>query len=149
MLVEQRTYVLHAAYTVDDYFAAYVETGLPIQKAVLGGFLGYFVTEFGAQNELNHLWAYQDLEDRRARRARLAEEPEWQRCSQRLRPMIRDMRNKIMYPTSFSPIRELPLVGEDSADTAFTWRPADRPSSTMDHGGHRPDVGIALDGDER
>lgn len=127
MLVEHRTYILHAAYTVDDYFDAYVDTGLPIQQAVLGGFLGYFVTEFGAQNELNHLWAYQDLEDRRIRRARLAEEPEWRRCSQRLRPMIRVMSNKIMYPTSFSPIRELPLVGRGSVDTAFTWAPAESP----------------------
>ncbi|HWD06130.1 MAG TPA: NIPSNAP family protein [Amycolatopsis sp.] len=123
MLVEQRTYVLHVNYTVQDYFAAYAETGLPVQKAILGGFLGYFVTEFGTQNELNHLWAYQDLEDRRVRRARLAEVPEWQKCSQALRPMIRSMQNKIMYPAPFSPIRALPLVGDGSAHTAFTWAP--------------------------
>ena len=138
MLVEHRTYILHAAYTVDDYFDAYVDTGLPIQQAVLGGFLGYFVTEFGAQNELNHLWAYQDLEDRRIRRARLAEEPEWRRCSQRLRPMIRDMSNKIMYPTSFSPIRELPLVGRGSVDTAFTWAPTESPEDPRTESSESP-----------
>ena len=107
MLVEQRTYVLHSHHTVEDYFAAY-ETGLPVQEEILGGFLGYFVTEFGTQNELTHLWAYRDLEDRRVRRARLAEVPEWQECSRILRPMIRTMQNKIMYPTRFSPIRTLP-----------------------------------------
>ncbi|MFF1969732.1 NIPSNAP family protein [Streptomyces sp. NPDC058232] len=40
--------------------------GLPVQKPILGGFFGYFVTEFGTQNELNHFWVYRDLEDRRS-----------------------------------------------------------------------------------
>lgn len=110
MLVEQRTYVLHTEVKLAEYLEAYSTIGLPVQRRVLGGFLGYFVTEFGVQNELNHFWAYRDLEDRRARRARLAAEPEWQRCLAIIRPWIRSMQNRIMYPTAFSPVRTLPVA---------------------------------------
>jgi hypothetical protein len=119
MIVEQRTYVLHTGASLAEYLAAYEGIGLPAQKPILGGFLGYFVTEFGRQNELNHLWAYADLEDRRTRRAELAKSEKWQECLAVIRPMIMTMENKIMYPTSFSPIRALP-VASDEAHTAFT-----------------------------
>lgn len=118
MIVEQRTYVLHTGASLAEYLDAYENIGLPVQKPILGGFLGYFVTEFGTQNELNHFWAYADLEDRRARRAELAEDARWQKCLAIIRPMIMTMQNKIMYPTSFSPIRTLPVTATDD-DTAF------------------------------
>lgn len=119
MIVEQRTYILHTGASLPEYLEAYEGIGLPVQKPILGGFLGYFVTEFGRQNELNHFWAYTDLEDRRTRRAELAKSTQWQECLAIIRPMIMTMENKIMYPTSFSPIRSLP-VSVDDADTAFT-----------------------------
>lgn len=71
-------------------------------------FLGYFVTEIGVQNQLVHLWAYKDLEDRRERRAKLAANPQWQGCLKKIRPMIMTMENRVMMPTRFSPIRTLP-----------------------------------------
>ncbi|MEV1176632.1 NIPSNAP family protein [Nonomuraea sp. NPDC049784] len=119
MIVEQRTYVLHTSASMADYLEAYETIGLPAQKPILGGFLGYFTTEFGRQNELTHFWAYADLEDRRRRRAELAANEQWQKCLAIIRPMIMTMENKIMYPTSFSPIRSLPVRVAD-ADTAFT-----------------------------
>ncbi|MFE7705957.1 NIPSNAP family protein [Streptomyces sp. NPDC057486] len=119
MIVEQRTYVLHTGASLAEYLDAYENIGLPAQRPILGGFLGYFVTEFGIQNELNHFWAYSDLEERRTRRAELAQSPQWQKCLLIIRPMIMTMQNKIMYPTSFSPIRSLPVTVQD-ADTAFT-----------------------------
>jgi hypothetical protein len=120
MLVEERTYVLHSEVRLADYMASYENVGLPIQKEILGGFLGYFVTEFGVQNQLTHFWAYENLEQRRERRAILAEHPQWQECMAVIKPMIRTMENKIMYPTGFSPIRSLPVASTDE-HTAFTW----------------------------
>ena len=118
MLVEERTYVLYTGVKLNDYLECYETVGLPAQKEILGGFLGYFVTEFGTLNQLTHLWAYDDLEDRRLRRAKLAENEPWQQCLEIIRPMIKTMENKIMYPTSFSPIRSLPITfGEP--DTAL------------------------------
>lgn len=103
MLLEQRTYVLHASVLPTDYLEAYATIGLPVQRRILGGFAGYYVTDIGRQNELNHFWVYSSLDDRRVRRARLAEEPEWRRCVEIVRPMIMSMENRIMYPTDFSP----------------------------------------------
>jgi hypothetical protein len=119
MLIEQRTYVLHTGAGLDEYLDCYENVGLVVQKQILGGFLGYFVTEFGTQNELNHFWAYRDLEDRRRRRAELALDAQWQNCLAVIRPMIMTMQNRIMYPTRFSPLRELPVrLGEP--DTALS-----------------------------
>lgn len=120
MLVEERTYVLHSEVRLAEYLSTYERMGLPRQKEILGGFLGYFVTEIGVQNQVTHFWAYEDLEQRRERRALLAVDPDWIECMAAIRPMIRTMENKIMYPTSFSPIRTLPVESSDER-TAFTW----------------------------
>jgi hypothetical protein len=105
MVVEQRTYVLHTHVSMAEYLRIYETEGLVVQKPILGGFLGYFTTEFGTQNQLVHLWGYADLEDRRRRRAELAANAQWQACLAKIRPMIMTMTNQIMYPTSFSPIQ--------------------------------------------
>lgn len=118
-VVEERTYVLNTGASLTEYLEAYEGIGLPAQKPILGGFLGYFVTELGTQNQLVHLWMYPDLEERRRRRALLAADPEWQRCLSIIRPMIMTMENRIMYPTRFSPIRSLPVSAADP-HTAFT-----------------------------
>jgi len=104
MVIEERIYVLHTEASLKDYLAIYETEGLSVQIPILGGFLGYFVTEFGTQNQLLHLWSYTDLEDRRLRRERLAANEQWQGCLKKIRPMIMTMENRIMYPTAFSPI---------------------------------------------
>jgi archaellum biogenesis ATPase FlaH len=104
MIVEERIYVLHTEVNIKDYFRIYESEGLPVQREILGGFLGYFTTEIGTQNQLVHMWAYSDLEERRKRRAQLAEHPQWQGCIAKIRPMIRTMENRILLPTSFSPL---------------------------------------------
>ena len=123
MLIEQRTYDINPGTPMADFLREYSQRGLPAQKRILEGFLGYFVTEFGTQNQVNHFWAFTDLEDRRRRRAELAADPEWQDCINVVRPMIVRWDNKIMYPTDFSPIRSLPIATDDEL-TAFTFNPA-------------------------
>lgn len=110
MIVEERIYVLHTHCSVADYFKVYEAEGMAIQMSILGACLGYFVTEIGQLNQLVHMWGFADLQDRQARRERLAAEPAWQHCISKLRPMIRSMENRILLPTHFSPIRELPKV---------------------------------------
>lgn len=116
-VVEERSYVLNTGASLADYLKAYEGIGLPVQRPILGGFLGYFVTELGTQNQLVRLWMYTDLEDRRLRRAELASNAQWQERLSNIRPMIMTLKNRIMYPTNFSPIRFLPVIaGEpDSA----------------------------------
>ena len=121
MIVEQRTYVLHPWASLEEYLEAYATIGLPVQRRILEGFIGYFVTEIGILNQLTHLWGYADLEDRRERRELLAKDDEWQRCLKIIRPMISSMENRIMYPTEFSPIRALPIATAEPG-TAFAVR---------------------------
>jgi hypothetical protein len=108
MIVEERIYVLHTWADLSEYLRIYETEGLAAQRPILGGFLGYFVTELGTQNQLVHLWGYENLDDRARRRALLAEDPQWQNCLRQIRPMIMTMENRIMLPTTFSPIRSLP-----------------------------------------
>src|SRR5207253_4665097 len=91
MIVEERIYVLQTGAKMKDYLEIYENEGLPVQLEILEGFMGYFVTELGTQNQLVHLWAYSDLEDRRRRRALLADNARCQGCLDKLRPMILTM----------------------------------------------------------
>lgn len=118
MIVEQRIYDIDPGVPLMDFLNNYEKLGLEVQKRILKGFLGYFTNEFGTQNQVTHFWAFKDLEDRREKRAELAASPEWQECISIVRPMIIRWDNKILYPTTFSPIRSLPVIIDDT-NTAF------------------------------
>lgn len=121
MFIEHRMYVLHTGIKLNEFLDAYETIGLPVQKRILGGFLGYFVSDIGKLNQVMHLWAYDSLDERDRRRIQLHFDPEWLRCLDIIRPMISTMENAIYKPTSFSPIRTLP-VNSDDFGTAFTWQ---------------------------
>ena len=52
-----------------------------------------------------HLWAYDSMEDRAQRRATLAKAPAWQAYLAKMQPLVTAMENRILAPTSFSPLR--------------------------------------------
>ena len=105
MLVEERCYLLRMPYGPPDYLKLYEAEGLETQRAFLGKLLGYFHTEVGELNSMVHLWGYDSFEDRARRRALLAADSGWQRYLDRVRPMIASMSNRLLIPTSFSPIQ--------------------------------------------
>ena len=47
----------------------------------------------------------QSFDDRAGRRARLAADPRWQECLSVIRPMIQSMKNRILLPLDYSPLR--------------------------------------------
>ncbi|HSI39520.1 MAG TPA: NIPSNAP family protein [Xanthobacteraceae bacterium] len=103
MLYEMRTYRLKTG-TVPAYVKLVAEEGIAIQQAHLGTLVGYFTGEIGPLNEIVHIWAYQSLDDRAARRARLAADPAWQAFLPKIQALIEVMENKILLPTAFSPL---------------------------------------------
>jgi len=105
MLVEERCYVLRMPYGPQEYLALYEAEGLAVQREALGNLLGYFHTEVGGLNTMVHLWGYDSFEERLRRRALLAADPRWQAYLDRIRPLIESMSNRLLVPTSFSPIR--------------------------------------------
>lgn len=122
MIIEMRTYDINPGVPMEDFLSNYERLGLPAQKRILEGFLGYFTTDFGTQNQVRHFWAFTDLEDRHRRRMLLAADPEWQECIKIVRPMIIRWDNTIMRPTTFSPIKDFPVSSMEEG-TAFTFIP--------------------------
>lgn len=103
MFYEIRTYRLKNG-AIPEYLKAVGEEGIAIQKKHLGALAGYFFSEIGPVNEIVHIWGFSSLDDRQARRARLAADPDWQAFLPRIRDLIVTAENKIMSPAAFSPL---------------------------------------------
>ena len=104
MIVEERIYTLHAG-KVPEMVKLYGEEGLALQQAYLGRFVGYFTTETGNLNQVVFMWGFESLDDRTARRERMAQDPKWQAYLKKVQPLILTQENRILKPASFSPIR--------------------------------------------
>jgi hypothetical protein len=102
VIVEERIYTLQVGAS-PEYVRLYQEEGLAIQEPILGHLVGYYTTEIGPLNQVVHMWAYQDLEDRRERRARLVADERWKAYIQKVRPFLVTMENKILIPAPFAP----------------------------------------------
>lgn len=103
MIIEERVYTFHPG-KIPLFFGAYEAGPRQLQSRILGGLLGYFTSEFGTQNQTVHLWRYDDLSDRAARRAALAAQPEWQAFLAQVLPYIQTQESRILTPTAFSPL---------------------------------------------
>jgi len=104
MIIDERTYTIHIG-KIPEYLRLYQAEGLEIQKKTLGHLIGYFVTEIGALSTVVHLWGYDSMEERTKRRAALAADPAWQAYLAKMQPLVTAMENRILAPTSFSPLR--------------------------------------------
>ncbi|QRM57528.1 NIPSNAP family protein [Sinorhizobium sp. BG8] len=102
MFYEIRTYRLKNG-AIPAYLKVVEEEGIAIQKSHLGELVGYFSSEIGPINEIVHIWAFSSLDDRDARRQRLAADPSWQAFLPKIRDIIETAENKIMKPAPFSP----------------------------------------------
>ncbi|RFU14246.1 NIPSNAP family protein [Rhodobacteraceae bacterium W635] len=102
MIVEERIYTFHPG-KLPQFMEEY-EAVRELQSRTLGQLLGYFTSEFGLQNQTVHLWGYDSLEDRNARRAKLAALPEWRAFLGRILPLLDRQENRILTPLSFSPL---------------------------------------------
>ena len=104
MFVEQRTYTLLPG-SQGEWLENYEKYGLEIQTKILGRLVGYFSTEFGALNQVVHMWAYETFEDRAERRKKLFQNAVWLEFLPKVRPLIVSQESKILLPAAFSPIR--------------------------------------------
>jgi hypothetical protein len=102
MIVEERIYTCHCG-KAQQYVKMYEAEGLAIQRPILGNLLGYFTTELGELNQVVHLWAYENFEDRAARRKKLLTNPEWMAYAAKVQPLVLTQQNKILIPAAFSP----------------------------------------------
>ena len=102
MIIEERIYTCYCGKSL-QYVKMYQEEGLAIQRPILGHLLGYFTSELGSLNQVVHLWAYEDMQDRATRRARLLNDPAWKAYAPKVQPLVLSQENKILIPAAFSP----------------------------------------------
>lgn len=104
MIVEQRDYHVFTG-KLPELVRLYETDGIAIQQEILGGLVGAFTTEIGALSTYTTLWRYDDFASREERRARLQADERWKPFLARIQPLIHTQQNRILLPTSFSPLR--------------------------------------------
>lgn len=104
MIVEQRDYHIYTG-KLKEVVGLYESEGIEIQKEHLGNLLGWFTTDVGALSTVVSMWAYDNYAEREQRRAKLAADERWKAFVAKLTPLIHTQQNRILLPTSFSPVR--------------------------------------------
>jgi len=104
VIVEQRDYHVHTG-KLPEVLRMYETEGIPIQQEYLGGFIGAFTTDIGALSTYTSLWGYENYVERERRRAELQADERWKDFLARLQPLLHTQQNRILIPTSFSPLK--------------------------------------------
>lgn len=78
---------------------------MPVQRRHLGEPIGFFVTEVGPQDQVVHLWAYEDYADLEKRRAARNADPDWKIYLEKTKGLVVSQETKLIKPASFSPIK--------------------------------------------
>jgi len=104
MIVEQRDYHVYTG-KLPELVRLYETEGIAIQSEILGGFVGAFTTDVGALSTYTSMWRYETFGEREQRRARLQADERWQAFLPKIQPLIHTQQNRILVPTSFSPLR--------------------------------------------
>jgi len=66
--------------------------------------VGLWQTELGQLNEVVHMWVYRDLNERMTSRAKLGQDPEWQKFIAASAPLLAHMQAIVLVPTPASPM---------------------------------------------
>jgi hypothetical protein len=104
VIVEQRDYHVFTG-RLNELVRLYETEGIDLQQSHLGNLLGVFTTDIGALSTYTSLWGYESFAEREERRARLQADERWQVFLGKIQPLIHTQQNRILVPTSFSPIR--------------------------------------------
>ena len=67
--------------------------------------VGLWQTEAGQPNEVCHIWAYADLNQRAAARGAAVKDPGWQAFLSKSAPLLEEMHSTIMLPAPHSPLK--------------------------------------------
>jgi hypothetical protein len=104
VIVEERTYHVLTG-RLPEVVRLYAEEGTEIQQRHLGRLIGAFTVDIGDLSSIVQLWGYDSLAERERRRAELQRDDGWKAFLARLQPLIDTQKNRILIPTSFSPLR--------------------------------------------
>ena len=104
MIVDKRIYTLKPA-GVPTYMKVYEEYGLKTQTKHLGQPVGWFFSEVGKLNQITHIWAFDDLDDRTKKRAAMQADPDWATYLEKMREtgILLAQENEILVAAPWSP----------------------------------------------
>ena len=103
MIVEQRDYHVYTG-KLPELVSLYETEGIPLQNEILGSLIGAFTTDVGALSTYTTLWRYESFAEREERRARLQADERWKAFLAKVQPLMHTQQNRILVPTSFSPL---------------------------------------------
>ena len=126
MIYEKRTYTINPL-KMADWLALYKSDAYAVQTEHLGKLIGFFFTEIGVVNQVVHIWAYESLDDRLVRRARMAQDERWLTFSRKNRELAAVERLAAdLYVSRFHAAVLLGLppytAGHSDADLLKLWR---------------------------
>ena len=104
MIVEQRDYHVFTG-KLGELVKLYETEGIELQQRILGNLLGVFTTDVGSLSTYTSMWGYDNFAEREQRRAKLQADDKWKAFLGKIQPLIHTQQNRILIPTSFSPIR--------------------------------------------
>jgi hypothetical protein len=104
VIVEERTYHIITG-RLPEVVRLYAEEGTEIQQRILGNLIGAFTVDIGDLSSIVQLWGYDSLAERERRRASLQADEAWRAFLPKIQPLIHTQRNRILIPTSFSPLQ--------------------------------------------
>jgi hypothetical protein len=104
VIVEQRDYHVYTG-RLNELLALYESEGIELQQRHLGGFVAAFTTDIGAVSTYTSLWRYDSYAERERRRAELQADEAWRGFLAKIQPLIHTQQNRILIPTSFSPLK--------------------------------------------
>jgi hypothetical protein len=104
MIVDVRTYTLIPR-KLATYLDLFEKHALPVMQRHGLELLGYYASLIGPLNQVVHLWRYDSLADLERKRAARDADPAWGAYLALTEGMVLMQDNKIMRPTSFSPLR--------------------------------------------
>ncbi len=104
MIYELRTYQLKIG-GIPQYLAIAENRLLPALAEHGIKPVGFWTTDIGTLNEVVHLWAYRDLNERQEKWAKWAADPRRPEFLKELSQIIVSQSNKILSPTAFSELK--------------------------------------------
>jgi hypothetical protein len=104
VIVEQRDYHVYTG-KLPELVRLYETEGIPLQNEILGSLVGAFTTDIGALSTYTTLWRYESFADREEKRALLQADERWKVFLAKVQPLMHTQQNRILMPTSFSPLK--------------------------------------------
>ena len=103
MIYEMRTYTLQPG-KVSEFLEIFDQEMMPVITKYLK-LVGFWYTEMGQLNQVVHLWAFDDLNQRARQRGQFFKDPALAKVLPRIRDLEVRQESKILMPASFSPLK--------------------------------------------